>query len=402
MDVSRFLTSLAQTLSTMSLYKPGHPARERVVDRSFALMQELVAENPRPEFSFLGDEVVYGKTSIRELRDWDWSKRFAGMGIQRLEFDADVTREDFVEFLDDVYARVANSTEPVDTSEARTTRVRRIRYGAIGIRSETDEGRKVLEREIATATITYHLGEEIDAIKYMHEEVLKNGGLPLLEAEAVVRSLSVAMHGESDMMLPLLMLKEFDQYTTTHCLNVSVLTMALAEHLGLNARDVRTFGVAGLLHDLGKVRIPMEILNKPGKLSDEERSVMQNHTVEGARLIITSDRELDMAAAVAYEHHIMLNGGGYPKRHYQRDVHKASTLVHVCDVYDALRTNRPYRAAWEAEKVLNYIAEKSGSEFEPDIAGKFIEMMRKLEGRVATIEYPDAANANSQELTAKS
>ena len=346
MDVSRFLTSLAQTLSTMALYKPGHPARERVVDRSYSLLRDLIAENPRPEFSFLGDEVVYGKTSVRELRDWDWSKRFAAMGIQRLEMDPDVTREDFVEFLDDVYSRTSSSAEPVDTSEARTTRVRRIRFGALGIRSETDEGRKLLESEIATATITYHLGEEIDAIKYMHEEVLRSGGLPLLEAEAVVRSLSVAMHGESDMMLPLLMLKEFDQYTTTHCLNVSVLTMALAEHLGMNARDVRTFGVAGLLHDLGKVRIPMEILNKPGKLSDEERSVMQNHTVEGARLIITSDRELDMAAAVAYEHHIMLNGGGYPKRHYQRDVHKASTLVHVCDVYDALRTNRPYRAAW--------------------------------------------------------
>ena len=393
MDVSRFLTSLAQTLSTMSLYKPGHPARERVVDRAFGLMKDVLAENSRPEFSFLGDEVVFGKTSVRELRDWDWSRRFAAMGIQRLEFDADVTRDDFVEFLEEVYARMSTTTAPVDTSEARTTRVRRIRYGALGIRSETEEGRRKLESEIATATIAYHLGEEIDAVKYMHDQVTKNGGLPLLEAEAVVRSLSVAMHGESDMMLPLLMLKEFDQYTTTHCLNVSVLTMALAEHLGLSARDVRTFGVAGLLHDLGKVRIPMDILNKPGKLSDEERTVMQNHTVEGARLIITSDRELDMAAAVAYEHHIMLNGGGYPRRHYHRDVHKASTLVHVCDVYDALRTNRPYRAAWEAEKVLKYIEEKSGSEFEPDIAGKFIEMMRKLEGRVAAIEYPDGAPA---------
>ena len=391
MDVSRFLTSLAQTLSTMSLYKPGHPARERIVDRTFALLRDLVRDDPHPEFSFLGDEVIYGKTSLRELRDWDWSKRFAGMGIQRLEFDRDVTREDFVEFLDEVYNRVANPAFRVDTTEARQTRTQRIRHGALGIKSETEEGRKLLEKEIATATITYQLGEEIDAIKYMHEEVLKNGGLPLLEAEAVVRSLSVAMHGESEMMLPLLMLKEFDQYTTTHCLNVSVLTMALAEHLGLNARDVRTFGVAGLLHDLGKVRIPMDILNKPGKLTDEERAVMQNHTVEGARLIITSDRELDMAATVAYEHHIMLNGGGYPKRHYQRDVHKASTLVHVCDVYDALRTNRPYRAAWEADKVLKYIEEKAGSEFEPDIAGKFIEMMRELEGRVAPVEYPEGA-----------
>lgn len=394
MDPTRFLTSLAQTLSTMGLYKPGHPARERVIDRSFALLGELLGEDRQPEFSFLGDEVVYGKTSLRELRDWEWSRRFSAIGVQRLEIDREVTREDYVTFLDEVATRLATPGVSEDTAEARHTGKRHtIRYGAIGIRTDDEQSRLVLEREIVTATITYQLGEEIDAIKYMHEEVLRHGGLPLLEAEAVVRSLSVAMHGQSEMMLPLLMLKEFDQYTTTHCLNVSVLTMALAEHLGLNPRDVRTFGIAGLLHDLGKVKIPMEILNKPGKLTDDERSVMQGHTVEGARLIITSDRELDMAAAVAYEHHIMLNGGGYPKRHYQRDVHKASTLVHVCDVYDALRTNRPYRAAWEAEKVLGYIEEKSGSEFEPDIAGKFVEMMRALEGRVAAVEYPEPSAA---------
>jgi putative nucleotidyltransferase with HDIG domain len=388
-DPTKFLHALAQTLSTMALYTPGHPARERVIDRAFSLLQDLVKVDKMPEFSFLGDEVVYGKVSLRELRDWDWSRRFAAMGIQRLEIDADVTREEFVEFLEEVFGRVANPTQQIDSTEARQTRKLTIRYGALGIRADTEEGRKVLEKEIATATITYQLGEEIDAIKYMHDEVMKNGGLPLLEAEAVVRSLSVAMHGESEMMLPLLMLKEFDQYTTTHCLNVSVLTMALAEHLGLNARDVRTFGVAGLLHDLGKVKIPMEILNKPGKLTDDERAVMQNHTTEGAKLIITSDRELDMAAAVAYEHHIMINGGGYPKRHYAREVHKASSLVHVCDVYDALRTNRPYRSAWEAEKVLKYIEEKSGSEFEPDIANAFVTMMRQLEGRVAAVEVPE-------------
>jgi putative nucleotidyltransferase with HDIG domain len=394
-EPSRFLAALAQTLSTMSLYKPGHPARERTIDRSFAMLQEFLVEDPHPDFSFLGDEVVYGKTSLRDLRDWEWNRKFPAIGIQRLEFDPDVTREDFVEFLEEVVLRVSAPGAPFDTSEARTSRRLTIRHGAIGIRSENAELKRMFEKEVITATISLQLGEEIDAVKWMHDQVLNKAELPLLEAEAVVRSLSIAMHGESEMLLPLLQLKDFDQYTTTHCLNVSVLTMALAEHLGLNARDVRTFGVAGLLHDLGKVRVPTEILNKPGKLTDEERTVMQSHTVEGARLIITSDRELDMAAAVAYEHHIMLNGGGYPKRHYTRDVHKASTLVHVCDVYDALRTNRPYRAAWEAEKVLKYIEEKAGSEFEPEIAHAFITMMRALEGRLAAVQYPEPAAAAS-------
>ena len=395
MEVSKFLYAFAQSISTMNLYKQGHPARERVIDRSYALLLDMLKEDSHPDFSFLGEEVVYGKTSLREMRDWEWSRRLNAMGIQRLEFDPEVSRDEYIEFLEEVYRRAVTPGAPVDSAESRQTRKLNIRYGALGIRAESEEARKHLEKEIATATITYNLTEEIDSVKFMHDEIMKNGGLPLLEAEAVVRSLSVAMHGESEMMLPLLMLKEFDQYTTTHCLNVSVLTMALAEHLGLHARDVRTFGVAGLLHDLGKVKIPMEILNKPGKLTDEERAVMQNHTIEGARIIITSDRELDMAAAVAYEHHIMINGGGYPKRHYERDCHKASNLVHVCDVYDALRTNRPYRSAWEADKVLSYIEEKSGSEFEPGIASAFVTMMRALEGRVATVKYPEPGDATA-------
>ena len=232
------------------------------------------------------------------------------------------------------------------------------------------------------ATISYSLGEEVESIQSMHREVLERGKLPLAEAEAVVRSLSMAMHGDQEMILPLLQLREFDEYTTTHSLNVSVLVMALAEYLELAQQDVRTFGIAGLLHDLGKVNIPPDILNKPGKLTDQERQVMQNHPVEGAKLIIESGRRLDLAAAVAHEHHIMINGHGYPTRHYHRDCHKASNLVHVCDVYDALRTKRPYRDSWESERVLTYIEERAGTEFEPAAASAFVRMMRKVEGGV--------------------
>ncbi|MEJ2238280.1 MAG: HD domain-containing protein, partial [Gemmatimonadales bacterium] len=157
------------------------------------------------------------------------------------------------------------------------------------------------------------------------------------------------------------------------------------EWLGFGAQDVRAFGVAGLLHDLGKVKIPLEILNKAGKLTDEERAVMNAHPTEGARMIIATEPDLDMAAVVAYEHHIMLNGGGYPSLTYARDCHRASKLVHVCDVYDALRTKRPYRDAWPSGKVLAYLEERSGTEFDGQVAHSFTEMMRNWEPRVAEL-----------------
>ncbi|HEU5040134.1 MAG TPA: HD domain-containing phosphohydrolase, partial [Gemmatimonadales bacterium] len=92
---------------------------------------------------------------------------------------------------------------------------------------------------------------------------------------------------------------------------------------------------------------------------------------------------MDLAAAVAYEHHLCLDGRGYPKLHYPRAAQYASRLVHVCDVYDALRTRRPYRDAWSSGEALEYIRARSGAEFDPVIAGAFIEMMRAWDGRIA-------------------
>jgi len=387
-DPIRFLVSFGQAVSTMALYNDGHPARERAVDRSYQILRDLQQHDPHPRFSFLGEETIYQDTALRELGDWEWGTRLAQAGVQRMELEAGVTREQYEEFLEEMMARITLSF--IDSAESRTNRPTGIKVGALGIRGENRDGRDALEAPVPVATISYSLGEEIESIQSMHREVMQRGKLPLAEAEAVVRSLSMAMHGDQEMILPLLQLREFDEYTTTHSLNVSVLVMALAEYLELAPQDVRTFGIAGLLHDLGKVNIPADILNKPGKLTDQERLVMQNHPVEGAKLIIESGRRLDLAAAVAHEHHIMINGHGYPTRHYHRECHKASNLVHVCDVYDALRTKRPYRDSWESERVLAYIEERAGTEFEPAAAAAFVRMMRKVEGGVQLSSIPEA------------
>jgi putative nucleotidyltransferase with HDIG domain len=381
-EPARFLTSLAQALSTMALYADGHPARTRAIDLSFEHLRSLQAVDSRPQFSFLGYDVVYGNIAMRELKEWDWGVRLANAGIQRLEFDYDVTRDDFEVFLDDCLARLTLTA--IDSSTRSPERKTAIRFGVIGVKGA--EGVVRPDELLPTATIAYSLQEEADTIRWMHDEVEARGELPLLEAESVVRSLSVAMHGDREIVIPLLQLKEFDQYTTTHSLNVAVLAMALSEFMGMGPKDVRGFGVAGLLHDLGKVRIPKEVLTKPGKLTDDEWTIMRRHPVDGAKIIFESDRQLDLASAVAYEHHIMINGGGYPHRHFQRECHKASRLVHICDVYDAMRTHRPYREAWEAERVLEMLEKGIGWDFDEEIGRAFIQMMAQWERRVAVVD----------------
>lgn len=387
----RFLVSFGKAVSTMALYNNGHPSRERAVDHSYQCLLDLQRFDPHPRFSFLGEETIYGDTALRELGEWEWGIRLAEAGVQRIELDSTVSREEYEEFLEQMMARITLSF--IDSAQVRQTRSVGIKIGALGIKGDSGELPQSLEVDVPIARMSYSLGEEAESIRSMHRDVQDRGKFPLAEAEAVVRSLSMAMHGDQEMILPLLQLREFDEYTTTHSLNVSVLTMALAESIGLSSDDVRTFGIAGLLHDLGKVNIPPDILNKPGKLTDEERVIIQNHPTDGARLILESGRRLDLAAAVAHEHHIMINGHGYPKCHYPRDCHKASKLIHVCDVYDALRTRRPYREAWESQRVLAYIEERAGSEFEPEAATAFVTMMKRIESGIQLSPIPEPAAA---------
>src|SRR5437773_10803772 len=241
-DPARFLTSFAQALAAMTLYRDGHPARARAVDAAYQELHDLQADTARPLFTFLGDEVVYGRLPLRELKEWDWGRRLAEAGVQRLEFEDHVSRDDFEGFLDEVLAPVTPSI--IDTTESRQMRRTSIRFGAVGLRGETD----LASEPLPTATISFSLGEEADTLRWLQREVQTTGAVPLVEAEAVVRSLAVAMHGGRQIVLPLLQLKEFDQYTTTHSMNVSVLSMALAEFQGLGARDVRALGIAGLVH----------------------------------------------------------------------------------------------------------------------------------------------------------
>jgi putative nucleotidyltransferase with HDIG domain len=382
-DPARFLNAFAQALAAMALYRDGHPARERAVDVAYQHIHDLQADTPHPLFTFLGDEVVFGQHPLRELKAWDWGKRLAQAGIQRLEFEDQVGRDDFEGFLEEVLARLTLSAI---STEARQMRRSSIRFGAVGLKGDSD----VASEPLPTATIAFSLGEEVDTLRWLQREVQTTGVVPLTEAEAVVRSLAIAMHSGRQVMLPLLQLKEFDQYTTTHSMNVAVLSMALAEFLGLSATDVRTFGIAGLLHDIGKVKIPLDVLTKPGRLTDDERALMNEHPVAGARMLLDLQEDLDLAVVVAYEHHIMINGGGYPVLHYARDCHHASKLVHVCDVYDALRTRRPYREAWSFEKTLGYLQERSGLEFDPALCDGFVRMIRQWEPQVAIVSDPAA------------
>jgi putative nucleotidyltransferase with HDIG domain len=379
-DPVRFLAALSQALSTMGLYGDDHPATARAVETALERLSELQDPYPNLQFTFLAGEVLFGSETVAELEGWEWSHRFIKAGIERIEFLQKVAADQFGRFLSAIAVRLG--FRPGSSSELWQMGDSAIRFGQVSLGQERP---KPQEAQLPVATLAYSLQEERDTITWLHQEIQAGAKLPIVEADAVVRSLSIAMHAEQAMVLPLLELKEFDQYTTTHSMNVSVLAMALGEYLELGGATVRALGVAGLLHDLGKVCIPKDILVKPGKLSDAEREVIRQHPVVGARMLLACPDPMELAAIVAYEHHVMLDGGGYPHLPDARGAQYASRLVHICDVYDALRTNRPYRHAWDSERAMSYIESRAGAEFDPSVARSFTAMMRKWDRRVAMV-----------------
>jgi putative nucleotidyltransferase with HDIG domain len=375
-DPIPFLTSLGQALATMNLYDEGHPARERALQNSHETLLRLLETDSDCRFSFLTGEVVYGKRVLLEFREWEWAGRLAEIGVERLEFLPPVLYGDFDRFVSTVYDRLKGDAQspllaPVQAPTG-------IRYGRVTIAGETVD--HLADHKVVT-TVPFTLEDELEGIAWIHEQVTLTNDLPMVETETIVRSLALAMHQEGQVVLPLLELKRFDQYTTTHSSNVAVLTMGLSEYLGYPPREVRLLGVAALLHDIGKVKVPSEILLKPGKYSPEERKVIETHPVEGARIIMTRHRNMELAATVAYEHHINLDGSGYPQYTFPREAHFASKLVHVCDIYDALSAKRPYRDAFEPEQALKVVQDLSGRHLDPDLVNAFTTLIRQARSK---------------------
>lgn len=174
-------------------------------------------------------------------------------------------------------------------------------------------------------------------------------------------------------------IKNHDEYTLNHSVNVCLLATALGRRLGLSRAELVDLGMAAFFHDLGKTETPLDILNKPGRLTDAERDIMEQHPFHGAEklALLKEFRRLPLRAIhVALEHHIKEDLSGYPRYFKKDDVNLFSKIVKVVDVFDAITTRRVYRARdFTRAEALSLMLEQSGTEFNPVILKAFVNMM---------------------------
>ena len=193
----------------------------------------------------------------------------------------------------------------------------------------------------------------------------------------IITNFILALKRELRPLLVLVPMKRYDQYTYTHAINVSLLTCYQASKLGFPPEDIKEIGLAAMLHDIGKLFIPLKILNKRGPLSEKEWEVVQNHPIEGAKLLLEAEGITPLAIEVAYEHHMKYDLSGYPKPKYRKQINIVSQMTSISDFYDALVSRRPYRKPLSHEDAIQLIYWKSGTDFNPKLVSNFIAILSR-------------------------
>jgi HD-GYP domain-containing protein (c-di-GMP phosphodiesterase class II) len=213
------------------------------------------------------------------------------------------------------------------------------------------------------------------AVISMFEEARMGKAVDTGGAQKLVEEITDSVARNPGALISLARLKTADDYTYMHSVAVCAMMVALAKQLGLDDKQVRIAGLAGLMHDLGKAMIPMEILNKPGKLSTAEFEIVKQHPKEGHALLLTGTDVDPLVLDVCLHHHEKTDGSGYPKGLKAEEISLFAKMGAVCDVYDAITSNRPYKAGWDPAESLRRMAEWAKGHFDIQVFQAFVKSL---------------------------
>ena len=365
-NLYRFILCLSSSISNVALYPLHHPYIDASIKETYAELLEILKGRAEIRFVLLknvlisnGIPLMFKSASWNDFLDMLRKKEIgqitfcAGLPFDQLEqFIINFTSDRKDQVFSTKFIKLAKIDLKDDSKEAEF-----IDPGADELDGVLDLGMLEPNRMVKDffqnimLDGTFHMDNISEVVTFFLEQVRKGGS-------------SLTM---------LASLKSFDEYTFTHAVNVCILTMSLAESLGFSGSHLRDIGTAAVLHDIGKTLISEEILLKKGPLDSDERAVMENHPLQGARQLMKVKGLPKLALTVALEHHIKYDGSGYPhvKGPWQTNI--VSQMISIADVFDALRTKRPYREAVPPDEVERILRLGSGVSFNPFLLERFLE-----------------------------
>lgn len=216
--------------------------------------------------------------------------------------------------------------------------------------------------------------QSVQYVRSLHDEVRLGNVMQVVQASELVDDITSSLQRHPSALLSLVRLKSADDYTYLHSVSVCALMVAVARELKMDAEQCRHAGIAGLLHDMGKARVPLHVLNKEGKLTDAEFDVMRSHPQWGYDLIKQAGFDHEVALDVALHHHERVDGTGYPHRLAGEQISIMARMGAVCDVYDAVTSERCYKPAWQPAVALRRMASWQGH-FDKSVFQAFVKVV---------------------------
>ena len=348
------------------LYAREHPLVARNVDGLLAALKPLLQSAPTLTVGIVGGQFVVADTPmpkasasmgelIRRLRDHQ---------IERISFERGIASEEALGLMLAIAAMSARSDTEAQLAFPH------IRLGRITAEARRDDG---VASDMAAIRRLY--ANAVKIAESVWDAALTEGQPDLPGALNAIDGLADAVTQNRTAVVALTAMRNYDNYTFTHMVNVSILTMGQARALGIDGRLLREFGLSALMHDLGKVRTPKEILNKPDKLTDGEFAIMRRHTVDGAEILRQTPEMPVLAPVVAFEHHLRLDRQGYPDGITRDTLNVATMLCSIADVYDAMRSQREYQEAFPTDRILAVLERNDGMQFDQHLVRRFVQLM---------------------------
>jgi putative nucleotidyltransferase with HDIG domain len=365
---------LASAIRSAQLYSPGHPLVQRALDALSDAIAQLVAGRPSIAIGIIDQEIVVDDTPLPKAAQnyGELTRRLVSQGVERIAFEAGVAP-------DALRMLVLTLAHPEGRSGERAAGDATDAAAALQTLPRIRVGRITLDERVETsgdvATMRRLYADAVNVAGQLWDLAQSEGQPDPNETRELVESLAQAVAQNRTALLALTALKEYDDYTFTHMVNVSILTMAQARALGMEGTTLREFGVAALMHDIGKVRTPLDILRKPDALTDQEFAVMRMHVVDGAEILRRTPDMPPLAAVVAFEHHLRLDGGGYPIGIRRSALNLGTMLCSIADVYDAMRSQRAYQEAFPTDRIVAVLKRNDGLQFDQHLVRRFTQLI---------------------------
>ena len=373
--IHEFIRHLLSAVAAAGLYGMDHQQVSRLTETTHTSLTRTLAI--RPDIAMLevdGELIIDNEPLPFSLVMDRFAQYLRENGIGHLRFLAGAPRSELELFV----AALAHQRGMSDLGSSEHIRVGRVEMpemgdesGSLGAGDRTIMSGPAGLSQLADLELT-RLTEVFEAVK--RKEKLKPSGIA-----ATVTELVDAFRREGEAILVLAALREQDEYSFTHSANVCILTIAQATSLGIQGQLLNDIGMAAMLHDIGKMFVPEDILTKVEKLTEEEFALMKSHPVKGGRYLLETSGVPRLAAIVAYEHHMRDNLCGYPAAPPGWRLNLASQLTAIADVFDAMRTRRSYQEPHPPHEIANLLLSKAGSEFNPQLVQNFLQLMSRLE-----------------------